>query len=141
MARLMSIAQIVSQASLEIGISQGPVTKVFGSKDQDIIQMGSLINAVADEVLLEDAYRFTLSEDTWVADAAGNPKLFPTQDTDLILFDARLAINGLKYRFLQAKGLEFAEQMREFVIRMNKLAARTNAHVIDLDDDSLGRVI
>jgi len=141
MARLLSIAKIVSDASLEIGISQSPITKVFTSRDQDVIQMGALINAVADEVLLEDPYRFTLSDDNWVADVSGNPKLSPTVDTDVILFDARLAINGLKYRFLQAKGLEFAEQMREFVVRMNKLASRVNNHVLDLDDDTQGRVI
>ena len=141
MARLMSVVQIVGQAAFEIGITQSQVTKVFGSKDQDVIQMGSLINAVADEVLLEEPYRYTLSDDFWVSDADGNPKLFPTLDTDIILFDGRLAINGLKYRFLQAKGLEFAEQMREFVVRMNKLASRVNNHVLDLDDDTQGRVI
>jgi hypothetical protein len=141
MARLLSIAKIVSDASLEIGISQSPISKVFTSRDQDVIQMGSLINAVADEVLLEEPYRYTLSDDFWVSDADGNPKLFPTLDTDIILFDGRLAINGLKYRFLQAKGLEFAEQMREFVVRMNKLASRVNNRVLDLDDDSQGRVI
>jgi hypothetical protein len=141
MARLMSVAQIVSQAALEIGTSQSEIKKVFDSRDQDIAQMGALLNAVADEVLLEDPYRFTLGDDVWVSDATGNPKLFPTLDSDLVLFDSRLAINGLKYRFLQAKGLEFAEQMREFVVRMNKLASRVNNRVLDLDDDSLGRVL
>jgi hypothetical protein len=140
MARLMSVAEIVSQASLELGTSQKKITKVFGSGDQDIVQMGSLLHAVADEVLLEDPYRFTLGDDVWVTSAAGEPKLFPTDDTDLVAFDSRLAINGLKYRFNQAKGYEFAEQMREFVIRMNKLAGRVNARVLDLDADE-SRVI
>jgi hypothetical protein len=142
MARMMSVAQIVHQASLEIGITQKKApSKVFGSDDQDIAQMGALLHAVADEVLLEDPYRFTLGDDVWVASANGTPKLAPDLDTDLILFDSRLAINGLKYRFNQAKGFEFAEQLREFVVRLNKVAGRVNAKVLDLDDDTQGRVI
>ncbi len=58
---------------------------------------------------------------------------------DRIGFDARLAIDGLKYRFLQAKGLEFGEQMRDFINRLNKLASRANGRVIDLYEDG-GRV-
>jgi hypothetical protein len=140
MAKLISIKELVSQASMEIGITQKPVDNVFNSSDQDVVQMRSLINAVADEVLLEEPYRYTLGDHAWVTDFEGNPKLFPTLETDLVLFDARLAINGLKYRFLQAKGFEFAEQLRDFVVRMNKVAARANARVIDLDADE-SRVI
>ena len=36
---------------------------------------------------------------------------------------------------LQAKGLEFGEQMRDFTTRMNKLAVRANNRVLDLDCD------
>ena len=135
MSKLISVRDLVSQASLEIGITQRPVSQVFGSQDQDIIQMGALINAVADEILLDEPYKYTLGDQVWVTDYEGDPKLFPTLDSDLIAFDARLAIDGLKYRFLQAKGLEFAEQLRDFTTRLNKLAARVNAQVLDLDAD------
>jgi hypothetical protein len=135
MSQRLSVLQLVNQASLEIGISQRPITKVVGSLDQDVVQMGALLNAVADEVLLEEPYKYTLGDDAWVTDDAGNPKLFATVDTDLITFDSRLAINGMKYRFLQAKGMEFAEQLRDFTVRMNKLAGRVNAKVLDLDGD------
>src|SRR5262245_19159055 len=135
-----SISQIVSQASLEIGITQSPVSQVYGCKDQDVVQMGALLNAVADEVLFEEPYRVTLGDHVWVSDSDGNPKLFPTEDTDLVLFDTRLAIDGLKYRFLQAKGLEFAEQLRDYTTRLNKIAGFVNGRVLDLDADE-GRVI
>ena len=79
MPALISIQQAVSDASLEIGITQRPV--------------------------------------------------------DRVLFDARLAVAGIKYRFLQAKGLEFGEQMRDFTVRMTKIAARANNRVLDLNDD------
>ena len=140
MPALLSVAQIVSQAALEIGTTQKTTDKVFGSQDQDIVQMGALLSAVADEVLLEEPYRTTLGDHVWVMDADGDPKPFPDLDTDLVLFDSRLVINGLKYRFLQAKGYEFAEQLRDYTVRLNKLASRVNARVLDLDVDA-GRVI
>ena len=133
--KLATVSYLVSQASLEIGIAQKLVSQVFGSKDQDIVQMAYLLNAVADEVLLEEPYRVTLGDQIWVADRDGNPKLYPTVDDDVILFDSRLAINGLKYRFLQAKGLEFAEQLRDYTTRLNKLAGLVNGRVLDLDLD------
>jgi hypothetical protein len=132
---LATVSYLVSQSSLEIGITQKLVSQTFGSKDQDIVQMAYLLNAVADEVLLEEPYRVTLGDQIWVADRDGNPKLYPTVDDDVILFDARLAVNGLKYRFLQAKGLEFAEQLRDYTTRLNKLAGLANGRVLDLDLD------
>jgi len=133
---LVSVKDCISQASLEIGITQKPVTSAVGSSDQDIAQMLALLDAVADEVLLEEPYRVTLGDGNWVYDADGvTPKPAITADTDLIAFDRRLAIDGLKYRFLKSKGLEFGEEMRDFLSRLNKLASRTNGRVLDLDCD------
>jgi hypothetical protein len=130
-----NLKDIVSQASLEIGITLRPVSAVTGSLDQDVVQMGSLMQAVADELLLEEPYRHTLGDGFWVIGADGTPKKYPTHDTDIVLFDTRLAIDGLKYRFLAAKGLEFAEAMRDFTVRLNKLAGRVNGRVLDLDTE------
>lgn len=139
MAKL-TLNQIVSQASLEVGITLRPVSAVIGSLDQDIVQMAALINAVADELLLDEPYRTTLGDEVWVASSTGEPKPYPTQDTDIILFDGRLAIDGLKFRFLQAKGLEFGEAMRDFTSRLNKLAGKANGRVLDLDAEE-GRAV
>lgn len=140
MAMLYSINQVVSDAQMELGIAQKPVSTVVTSLDEDVVQMLALVSAVADDVLLEEPYKITLGDGYWVADVNGVPKLRPTTDTDVILFDGRLAINGLKYRFLKAKGLEFGEELRDYVSRMNKVAGRTNARIIDLDVDQ-GRQI
>jgi hypothetical protein len=140
MAMLYSINQIVSDAQMELGIAQKPVSTVVTSLDEDVVQMLSLMSAVADDVLLEEPYKITLGDGVWVSDTDGNPKQRPTTDTDLILFDGRLAIDGLKYRFLKAKGMEFGEEMRDYVARQNKLAGRSNARVLDLDVDE-GRQI
>jgi hypothetical protein len=139
MARLATVIDAVSQASMEIGITQKPISSAIGSQDQDIAQMLSLLSAVADEILLDEHYRRTLGDDQWLIDATGKEKPLPTANDDIILFDARLAIDGLKYRFLKAKGLEFGEEMRDFLTRLNKLAARANARVLDLETET-GRV-
>jgi hypothetical protein len=65
-------------------------------------------------------------------------KARPTADDDIILFDPRLTVDGLKYRFLKAKGLEYGEEQRDFISRLNKIAGR-NAPVIDMNEDP-GRV-
>jgi hypothetical protein len=137
---LLTVVQAVSQASLEIGITQQPVNAAIGSPDQDITQMVALLSAVADEVTDEEPYRGVLGDGYWLLDKDGaTKKAVPTADDDKILFDARLAIAGLKFRFLQAKGLEYGEPARDFTVRMNKLAGRANTEVVDLFTDE-GRI-
>lgn len=135
MANLITVKDCVSQVSMEIGITQQPIADAVGTNDQDIVQLVALLGAVADEVLLNQPYKNLLGDGVWLADSNGNPKRVPTDNADVILFDARLAIDGLKFRFLAAKGLEFAEQMRDFTARLNKLAAAANRKVIDLYAD------
>jgi len=139
MARRITVKDCVSQASMEIGITQREIGSAVGSLDQDIAQMVALLSAVADEVLLDEPYKETLGDEVWIYDEDGNPKQAISADSDLIGFDARLAIDGLKYRFLKAKGLEFGEEMRDFGTRLNKLANRANGVVLDLYADE-GRV-
>ena len=82
-------------------------------------------------------YEETLGDGYWLlGDDGVTKKKHPTADNDVVLFDARLCINGLKFRFLKAKGLEFGEELRDFSDRMNKLAAKANGSVIDLNYDA-----
>jgi hypothetical protein len=141
MPALISVLQAVNDASMEIGIAQRPANQALGSSDEDITQMAALLTAVADELLLEEPYQDLLGDGNWlISDDSLTYKSRPGADTDRILFDGRLAIAGLKYRFLQAKGLEYGEQMRDFLTRMNKVAVRANQRVLDLDLDE-GRAI
>jgi hypothetical protein len=133
MGALISLKDCVSQASMEIGISPRPITTAIASLDQDIVQMTALLYAVADEVMSEEPYRVTLGDGYWIFSIDGTPMLEFENDDDLIAFDRRLAIDGLKYRFLKAKGLEFGEEMRDFLSRLNKLGVRANGRVLDLD--------
>lgn len=137
--RLATIVQSVSDASLEIGIIQRPLTQVLNSADEDIAQMTALMSNVADELLLDPPYREQLGDGNWLMDAAGTTrKDRPTDDTDVVLFDPRLFVDGLKYRFLKAKGLEYGEEQRDFIARQNKIAGR-GAPVLDLNED-VGRI-
>ena len=139
MARLSTILQIVSDVSMELGTAQIPVTQALGSTDQDIAQITALMQNVADELLLDPPYRDALGDGNWVYDPGLLiRKARPTQDGDVVLFDPRLSVSGLKYRFLKAKGLEYGEEQRDFIARLNKLAGR-NAPVLDLNVDP-GRV-
>jgi len=139
MAKLASILDVVSDASLEIGIVQRPVSNIVGTADQDIAQMTAILQNVADELLLDPPYRDQLGDGNWLIDAGlVVKKSRPTADNDIVLFDARLAVDGLKYRFLKSKGLEYGEEQRDFIARLNKIAGR-NAPVIDLNED-VGRM-
>jgi hypothetical protein len=139
MPRLSTILQVISDVSLELGTSQVPILQAVGSADQDIAQMTALLQNVADELLLDPPYCDALGDGNWLYDPGLLiRKARPTQDTDVVLFDPRLAVSGLKYRFLKAKGLEYGEEQRDFIARLNKLAGR-NAPVLDLNND-LGRV-
>jgi hypothetical protein len=132
--RMITVIEAVSQASLEMGLTQRPVSLAVGSPDQDIAQMVGLLSAVADEVTAEEPYVSTLGDGYWLVAADQTTKRsYPLADNDIILFDPRLCINGLKFRFLKAKGLEFGEELRDFAGRMNKLAAKANGRVLDLD--------
>jgi hypothetical protein len=130
-----TVKDCVSQASMELGIAPKPVTSAVGSNDQDIAQMVALLSAVADEVLLEQPYKDTLGDGYWLATRTGEPVAQPMADDNVILFDGRLAVDGLKFRFLKAKGLEFGEELQNFAVRLNKLASRVNSRVIDLNYD------
>lgn len=135
MPALGNLAYLVSQASMELGISQTQITNVVASKDQDIVQMRTLIQATADEILKDEPYKRSLGDGVFIADSTGRTKKSAfTANNDLCLIDARLMINGLKFRFLKAKGLEFGEEMRDFATRMNKIARATNGRVLDLDE-------
>ena len=56
------------------------------------------MSAVADDVMLREPYEETLGDGYWLQAADGSYRDRPMQDDDTILFDQRLAINGLKYQ-------------------------------------------
>ena len=132
---ITSVLSCINQASKEIGISRG-LQSAVQSLDQNIIQMVALMNVVAGECLKSEPYRTTIGDGVWIIDAvAHTPKYAATQDSDLIVIDDRIMIDGLKYRFLKAKGFEYGEELRDFLEGLNKAAAAANAELVDLDID------
>ena len=69
MARLSTVLDAISDASLEIGIVQSPVKNVVGTADGDIAQLAALLQNVADELLLDPPYRDQLGDGNWLIDA------------------------------------------------------------------------
>ena len=134
-----TVLQIVSQAQMELGLSQAAVSTVVASLDHDIKQMQALLHAVASEVLMQEPYKETLGDGYWISAPDGTLQEVFVTDSDLVLFDARMAIEGLKYRFLKAKGLEYGEELRDFTTRLNIIASDINGRVLDLDAEG-GRV-
>jgi hypothetical protein len=134
MPALFNVRDLINQCQFELGLAQRAIPSAVASLDQDVVQMLALLTAVADEVLLEHPYKIILGDGMWLRDANGVEKPSPTADSDVVMFDGRLAVDGLKYRFLKAKGLEYGEEMRDFTTRLNKVAGR-QATVVDLDHD------
>jgi hypothetical protein len=139
MARKLTVNQAVSRASMEVGIALAIIPQVVNSADQDVVQMRELLHALAGELLLDEPYKVSLGDGCWLTHN-GVPTDEIQADADLIQFDGRLTIDGLKWRFLKAKGLEFGEEMRDFTVRLNKLSKLANGTVIDLYEDE-GRTI
>ena len=104
MPQLSTILQVVSDVSLELGTTQLPVTQAVGSSDQDVAQMVALMANVADELLLDPPYRDALGDGNWIYDT-GNlvRKSRLTQDTDVVLFDQRLAVDGYRRTFCPSR--------------------------------------
>ena len=95
MPKLYTVQSAVNQALLEIGITQFPISQAVGSPDQDIAQSVALLSAVADEVLSDEPYSSTLGDGNWLLSVVDGPVDVPSADTDIILFDGRLAVQGL----------------------------------------------
>lgn len=140
MARLKTIAEVINDAAQEIGITQFPAASVVSTADQDISQLRALAYAVAEELMLDEPYMALLNEGFWLAAQDGTLKDRVTADSDRVLIDGRLMVSGLKFRFLQAKGLEFGEPLRDYTSRLNRLAGQANGRVLDLDMDE-GRTL
>ena len=125
-----------SAHSMEIGIRQTALQQALGSQGRGRGADDRAADLRGRRLLLDEHYQDLLGDGHWLVDKNGRFLTQPAADDDRILFDSRVAIPGLKYKFLQAKGLEFGEQMRDFIIRLNKLAVRANNRVLDLDVDT-----
>jgi len=60
----------------------------------------------------------------WVYDVNGTPKDSFTRDDDETYLDPRLIILGIRWRFLNSKGLEYGEDFRTYQTERNQKIAR-----------------
>jgi hypothetical protein len=138
--RALTVLQIINAALKEIGIIQASVKAATTSANKNVVQILALMQATADEMLLDQPYENTLGDGYWLVEpSTGQHYAYVQADTNLVLFDDRVFIDNLKARFLSANGLEYGESMRDYAMRLNKLAVRANRRVLDLDEGG-GRI-
>lgn len=73
----------------------------------------------------EIAYEYVTNH--WVEAANGDTKAGFTADTDKPLISGRLIILGTRWRFLSAKGLDYAEAFRTYQVELQRVEARDGA--------------
>jgi len=126
-----SLVTILTDVSKELGIN-AKTQNVLGSNDRDTIQLAKLIVESADDMLLRLPWRATIGTNPWVKKEDGSFVYQVTADTDTILIDARVLKLGTKWRYLNAKGLTYAEIFRSCEVRINAFAFNLNrGNVVD----------
>lgn len=114
--------------ALTYGIGTSPLRKVWRTTDDDEIEIFPTPTASGDVLKISFVT-------TYWAKTAGNVfKSVLEADDDYHLFNDRLFILGIKWRFLEQKGLPFGASKAEFdrILSIRKAAART-ARTLTLD--------
>ncbi|MEQ1652154.1 MAG: hypothetical protein ABL897_06685 [Hyphomicrobium sp.] len=86
------------------------------------------------------AYEYVTRYVGYLADNSGYVSTF-TNDTDIPILDDELLILGTVWRYAQSEGNDYAEQFREFEIRLNDLLKMNpGRRVIDMGGSSPDRI-
>lgn len=94
-----------------------------GPRHQFRIRGGKLlVNPVPDA---GHEWAFECVSDNWIIDGdSGDSKHYFTKDTDVTALPATLLLMGLRWRWLAAKGLEYAELMRTYEMQVKDALSR-----------------
>jgi hypothetical protein len=71
-----------------------------------------------------DTYAFEYISNKWVLDAGDVEKAAFTADTDTAILDEELITLGVIWRFLKAKGFDYAEAFRTYELQVSQALAR-----------------
>jgi hypothetical protein len=71
-----------------------------------------------------DTYAFEYISNNWVLDATDVEKAAFTADTDTAILDEELITLGVIWRFLKAKGFDYAEAFRTYELQVSQALAR-----------------
>lgn len=101
------------------GVVTTPIDKIFRTTDIDQVEVFPTPTASGDTLVLS-----YITAD-WVTGAASATQSEFLADADVHLFDERLFVLGLKYKFLRAKGLSYDEEYDQFQKQLDLRRAQT----------------
>lgn len=76
---------------------------------------------------LNDIYAYEYISKNWCASSVGVPKARFSADTDVALLDEELITLGVIWRFLRAKGFDYAEAFRTYELQVSQALARSGS--------------
>lgn len=85
-----------------------------------------------------DTIAFEYFTNLWVEDSGGTAKADFTADTDLSRINENIIVMGLVWRWLKARGLDYAEEKRDYEIALKNFVLRNNSGELDLAGDGIG---
>lgn len=112
----------------QYGVQTTPVRRIWRTTADNAIEVFPTPTVNGDSLVV------AFITDLWAQTNTGAPSGSLSADTDVHLFNDRLFLLGLKWRFLEAKGLPFAAPKDEYdrIIGVRKAASRP-ARTISLD--------
>lgn len=114
-------AELVTNVGVEVGVSVR-TQNVIASTDKDARQIANNIIATCEDLLHRFPWRRKIGDDPWVLKEDGSYTYVLHDDSDQPMFDARLIIQGAKWRYLYGKGLTYGEAFRDYERRINEFA-------------------
>lgn len=115
-------AQIVADVGKELGLTVKN-QNVLGSSDRDTSQIAALVVDTCEELVTRYPWRASTGTNPPYVSGDKDPKYVLELDDDIPLFDARVIKSGAKWRYLNSKGLAYAEIFRIYETRINAFAA------------------
>lgn len=76
-----------------------------------------------------DSYAFEYVSDLWCRDSGGTGQNAWASDTDTGKLPEEIITDGVVWRFLKAKGFDYAEEFRTYEVRVRQFAAREGGKV------------
>lgn len=129
-------SKIVEDTGLEVGLVL-KTTNVIASTDRDTKQFSRLAIETCKDLLARFPWRISIGDDPWVKKDDGTFVYELSDDTDTPMFDSRIIKDGVKWRYLSAKGLTYAEPFRFYEKRINDFGYFYNGYkVVDTNENA-----
>lgn len=118
----------IEWAGWKYGVIATPIRRIWRTRSDSSIEVFPVPTTDGDTLVL------SAIANEWARSGAGTPQTSLGLDADTHIFGDRLFIAGVKYRFLEAKGLPFGEPLDEYTRLLGaRKAASRPARTLSLD--------